>query len=361
MEATRPHSASRTPWRRGLVRWDRQGAPLRSLLLLSRRRSRQPWTRLAAVGLSVAAIVGCGAAARPAAAASSQGATQGATAGRLILLLTTATRHGVLTQLAWVPPGGGSLHTIGKPGSYQGLAAQANGGLLALGSSNGLVLVHSDGHALAHLRPAGAPPIVAMPAWSRDGQRLAFLAAPRPHRATAVERALWIAGRDGRGARRILDPRQTADLLTVAWAPNGRQLVLSRFARGQGAISILDLQTYHERFLIKGFDATWSSDGKRIAYDVRGRPGDARLWMFDVPTHHARQLTTQGLRQAAVPVWLGDGRTLAFFGTDATAPTFVQSYGLYTVASGGGRPHLVTARAASLLPVGQSTLVWAVR
>jgi len=72
----------------------------------------------------------------------------------------------------------------------------------------------------------------------------------------------------------------------------------------------------------------------------------------------ARQLPVQGLAQAAVPVWSPDGKTLAFFGTRASAPTFIQPYDLWTESATGGAPRRVAANVTRLLPVGQAVLTW---
>jgi len=66
----------------------------------------------------------------------------------------------------------------------------------------------------------------------------------------------------------------------------------------------------------------------------------------------------QGLAQAAVPVWSPDGKTLAFFGTRASAPTFIQPYDLWTESATGGAPRRVAANVTRLLPVGQAVLTW---
>jgi Tol biopolymer transport system component len=266
--------------------------------------------------------------------------------------------HTALRRVYWIAAGGGMAHAIGRPADYLGLAASHRSPLLALGEVDGLHLLSLDGRWSRRLQPAGAGAFLAMPAWSSDGRRLAFLAAPRPHAGTLVERSLWIAGFDGRGARRILDARQTSDLLTMDWSPDGRTLLLSRFARGHGTISMLDLRTGRESVLAAGFDATWSPDGHRIAFDRRGRPGVAGIWLMDVAGHRARQLNISGLAQAAAPVWSPDGRSLAFFATASSLSTFLQPYGLWTAPASGGRPTLVASGVATLLPVGRQSLAW---
>ncbi|MFP3907412.1 MAG: TolB family protein [Acidimicrobiales bacterium] len=101
------------------------------------------------------------------------------------------------------------------------------------------------------------------PAWSRDGQQLAFIRAERRsvgNQATTI----WVVGADG------AHPRQVAavpDAHSVTWHPEGEMLLVSTFAREDGAVWLVDLATAtatqvaeHATF------AAWSSDGETIYF-----------------------------------------------------------------------------------------------
>ncbi len=94
-------------------------------------------------------------------------------------------------------------------------------------------------------------PIGYAPAWSPDGQRIAFV----------TRGNLWVADADGTHRGEL-----ASDADQPAWSPNGRRLA---FERG-GSIWTIRADGLDERRLATGAHPAWSPDGKRLAFDRDG-------------------------------------------------------------------------------------------
>jgi Tol biopolymer transport system component len=101
-------------------------------------------------------------------------------------------------------------------------------------------------------------------AWSPDGQRLAF-----------ADGTLWVVDRDGTNSRKLVQ----SSACKPSWSPDGRTLIylVDNFCGGRGAnqgapghrsINLIDVDGSHRRHLATGSfgDASWSPDGRRIAF-----------------------------------------------------------------------------------------------
>ncbi len=114
------------------------------------------------------------------------------------------------------------------------------------------------------------------PAWSPDGQHLAFVSS-RDHRDTGhSERAseIYVMNADGSAQRRLTF--NGVPLSSPSWSSDGRTLVFSRDTPsrtgGLGRLELwtVDVTTGAERRLTVGpYDLapTWSPDGSRVAFD----------------------------------------------------------------------------------------------
>ncbi len=108
-------------------------------------------------------------------------------------------------------------------------------------------------------------PIGYAPAWSPDGQRIAFV----------TRGSLWVADADGTHSGRL-----TGRADQPAWSPNGRRLAFMR----AGSIWTIRVDGLDERRVAAGAHPAWSPDGSRLAFDragevitVRWSGGGARL------------------------------------------------------------------------------------
>src|SRR5687767_14239844 len=109
-------------------------------------------------------------------------------------------------------------------------------------------------------------PTPAMPAWSPDGTRLAYLWD------AGAGWELWVVGRAGDGARRL----STGAVLTqVDWSPDGVQVVFTQRVEGGSAIAVAAADSGSVRRLTDGprdRSPQWSPDGTTISC-ISGRAG----------------------------------------------------------------------------------------
>lgn len=123
---------------------------------------------------------------------------------------------GINTRIAWSPDG--------KWIAYDEGVTNRNG-------ESRIVLVRADGVGRSPLFPGEEQQDVA-PAWSPDGQTLAFLrraSGPPPANAVAVVREVWHATKDGRNLRRLFggDGRASSEPI---WSPDGQMVASTRYA-----------------------------------------------------------------------------------------------------------------------------------
>ncbi len=70
------------------------------------------------------------------------------------------------------------------------------------------------------------------PKWSPDGSRLMFI---RRYRNDAGRRELWVANRDGTGARRLVTG---SDVVAADWSPDGSRIVIVRSGSAPNTLQV---------------------------------------------------------------------------------------------------------------------------
>lgn len=136
------------------------------------------------------------------------------------------------------------------------------------------------------------------PAVSRDGRRIAFTSKDAIHVAVP-----------GTAARRITDPGEDEFDGSPEWSPDRSRIVFHRVDETKFQWSVLyvvDAAGSGLRRLVEdGEWPTWSPEGKNIAFERFGLPGDVH--MIDVDGTNERLL----LRDAGEPAWSPDGSKIA--------------------------------------------------
>jgi Tol biopolymer transport system component len=81
-----------------------------------------------------------------------------------------------------------------------------------------------------------------------------------------------------------------------------------------GKLILVNLRTGRVRHFLHAYRATWSPDGKRIAFAGRNGGGWGDLFVIDADGSHLRRLTRDDEFEEHDPVWSADGKRLAYFG-----------------------------------------------
>jgi len=177
-------------------------------------------------------------------------------------------------------------------------------------ANGGVFVVNPDGSALTRLGPDPA----ITPAWSPDGQKLAFISFG----------VLSVMNADGSGVRQVFVPRDHVAgysyVVMMRWSPDGQKLVLEvdyeAYCQNDfcilGEIWKVDADGSEPRELAEGFGPAWSPNGRRIAF--AGQQHD-EIYAIDPDGTHLAQVTANHQQIVSPPTWSPDGTRLAFAST----------------------------------------------
>lgn len=150
--------------------------------------------------------------------------------------------------------------------------------------------------------------------------------------------SLQVADYDGHNEFAVLTSPQP--IMSPAWSPDGQRLAYVSFEQGRSAVYIQDLSTTTPRKIadfrgINGAPA-WSPDGARMALTLsRDDPGNTEIYVLDIASGNLRRVTYNRAIDTE-PAWSPDGRSLVFTSDRSGAPQ------IYRVAADGGRAERVT-------------------
>lgn len=147
---------------------------------------------------------------------------------------------------------------------------------------------------------------------------------------------LEVSDMDGYNPKPLLTSNQS--IMSPAWSPDGQRIAYVSFEGGRAAIYVQDVNS-GSRQLVSNFSGlnnapAWSPDGRQLAV-VLTRTGYPKIFIMNV---NSRQLTqvTQGDSIDTEPAWSADGRVLYFTSSRGGGPQ------IYRQAVSGGTPTRVT-------------------
>ena len=160
-----------------------------------------------------------------------------------------------------------------------------------------IYLANEDGSMVTRLTPGTSP------AWSKDGQRLAF----------DNGGTIYLINVDGSGLRPLVSGGGEPD-----WSPDGRFIVFHDYSDGKSSItssiSTIEVNGSNRRTLYGEHTAispVWSPDGQRIAFSLPDDDacGNQGLWVMNADGSGLRYVTGCW---AASPAWSPDSSEIAF-------------------------------------------------
>jgi serine/threonine protein kinase/Tol biopolymer transport system component len=181
-----------------------------------------------------------------------------------------------------------------------------------------LFLVNMDGTDLLQITDMeqGA----CQPSWSPDGSQLVFISpcAGRGEFYETIynESSLYIINADGSGLKQLTQsPGSDFD---PAWSPDGERIAFTSVRDGFRQIYTLDVNSLDVTLLtntentIESSQPAWSPDGSRIAYTVK-RVGTYQVWAMTNTGQESVQLARSGQDLwDFLPAWSADGKTVFF-------------------------------------------------
>jgi TolB protein len=123
---------------------------------------------------------------------------------------------------------------------------------------------------------------------------------------------LQVSDSDGHNARTIL--QSTEPIVSPAWSPDGQRLAYVSFERNNSAIYLQDLATGRRERIIhgKGINSSpaFSGDGNKLAVTL-SRDGNPEIYLYDFKSKSLTRVTRHGAIDTE-PAWAPDGRGLVF-------------------------------------------------
>jgi TolB protein len=149
---------------------------------------------------------------------------------------------------------------------------------------------------------------------------------------------LFVADADGANQQRVLETR--FPLMSPAWSPDGQYLAYVSFETKHSAIYVQLVRTgeRHQVSARAGVNGApeWSPDGKKLALTLGGSGGNPDIYILDLSSQVLTRVTDDPAIDTE-PVWSPDGRSLYFTSDRAGSP---QIYQIGTQP--GARPKRIT-------------------
>ncbi len=180
-------------------------------------------------------------------------------------------------------------------------------------------LVNPDGSSLHALTDIGDG--ACQPAWSPDGERLAFITPCARQQEEYAGATLFLINADGSNAEPL--PSLPGGDFDPAWSPDGTLIAFTSLRESVAHIFTISVSDHKVVRLTGAFSddrrAAWSPDGKRIAFEST-RLGQKQIWLMGAKGESQAEFTRLTEGPALNPVWSADS-TILFYTRDTGLPT----------------------------------------
>ncbi len=169
------------------------------------------------------------------------------------------------------------------------------------------------------------------PAWSPDGEWIAFGLGYWFQERKTMTAALWRVRRDGSAAEQLTDG--TIHTGFPSYSADGNEIVYRVWSAEEKGLRIMDLATRQVRVLTRGFDNLpgWSPDGERITFTRKDPDGTFHVYTIRPDGSDLHRCTNHGSSDGH-SVWTPDGRILwsaSRHGFRDEAPLYEQTFQQY--------------------------------
>ena len=146
------------------------------------------------------------------------------------------------------------------------------------------------------------------PAWSPDGESIAYIYE------SDTDRAVYVRQLIGGNPRRLTEVTQITMNPSLAWSPDGNALALATVEENTQSIFLIDTDGANRRRLSQvpgnAFTPTWAIS-EQIAFSW-SPVANTEIWVMDIANpDNVRRITEHPLTDTA-PAWSPDGREIAF-------------------------------------------------
>jgi Tol biopolymer transport system component len=160
-----------------------------------------------------------------------------------------------------------------------------------------------------------------LPAWSPDGQRLAFMSTRNFELGGVgpVPGHVYVAAADGTELRQVTSEPLTSSFGPSDWSGDGKTLLIARVIGERPDLFLLDLESGREQRLTDTpqgeYSAVFSRDGKRVAFHSE-TASESQIVLMNLDGT-GRRVLTAGPGFRCYPRWSPDDRWILFTASDS--------------------------------------------
>ena len=173
------------------------------------------------------------------------------------------------------------------------------------GGNNEIYVMNADGSSPVTLTNNST--YISSPAWSPDGKRIAF------ESIRDGNSGIYIVNADGSGLVNLINPSCSGH--SPAWSPNGQRIAFACQRSGKSEIYVMNTDGSSPVNLTNNSanssTPAWSPDGKHIAFESN-RDGNYEIYVMKADGSEPARLTNNSAGDSS-PAWSPDGKHIAFF------------------------------------------------